>query len=118
MSEQVPVVSDAHRELMRQLENMGVELMEECDFPPYRVDIYIPDFHVAIEVDGTQHNDKKDNKRDLYLRDTYYLPVLRIKTKDVAKQEKWLDRLVKFLDAAEYSTTERLEKVAGLVPWL
>ncbi|KKK85867.1 hypothetical protein LCGC14_2768960, partial [marine sediment metagenome] len=62
--ETVTVLTDAHQAVIRELEKHGVMLMEEAEFPPYRVDCYLPAYHVAIEIDGAQHSAKTDEERD------------------------------------------------------
>jgi len=57
----------------------------EWIFYPYIVDIYIPSIHVAIEIDGASHKNKKDydKRRDKVLRSKYRLKVYRFKNREV-----------------------------------
>lgn len=70
-----------HRELVRFLQSKGVLVSEEHQFGPYSVDIYLPEFGLALEVDGPTHSlsRKKDALRDAYLKRQYGLNVLRVK---------------------------------------
>ena len=113
------IVSEIHKRVMNSLEAKGIECMEEVPFPPYTVDIYVPAFHIAVEVDGPQHSEKKDTKRDNYLLWTYKLWIFRISDKDFnANALKFYTELVEFLDSAANSAIYRFEKVQDKIPWI
>jgi len=59
----------------------GIGANSQEDFPPYVVDIYIPDMKLAIEVDGPLHFSKKDKKRDQILLEKYEVEVWRLPLK-------------------------------------
>lgn len=94
------------------LNAMGIDHINEYNFDRFSVDIYVPDFHVAIEVDGPSHLAKKDSRRDATLRERCALPVLHIK----AGARKYINLLdiqtvvVEFLKEHEDTAKERLEK--------
>lgn len=72
--------SGPHRRVEKILDKqLGLSnYLSEQPFPPYTVDIYFPEWHVAIEVDGPLHSDKKDKIRDQYLETFYGLKIMRI----------------------------------------
>lgn len=59
---------------------MNINFESEVEFHPYRVDIYFPEWHFVVEVDGPQHSYKKDLIRDQTLEIAYQLRVLHIPT--------------------------------------
>ncbi len=59
---------------------MNINFNSEEPFHPYRVDLYLPEWHFVIEVDGPQHSPKKDLIRDQTLEIAYGLRVLHIPT--------------------------------------
>ena len=67
-----------HRQLLAALGALNVDVEVETSFPPYHVDCYLPDFHVALEADGPQHSASKDADRDAVLMARYALPVYRV----------------------------------------
>mgnify|MGYP001572447040 CR=1 FL=1 len=69
-----------HRRVERILARMQIGFDSEVGFSPYSVDIYIPEWHLAVEVDGPGHSPKKDAERDAVLLGKYFLPVLRLKS--------------------------------------
>ena len=118
MTEIPTVLSTAHKKVIKLLEKWGIELMEEVDFPPYRADIYIPDVHVVVEVDGPHHSKKSNEKRDTNRLEQYLLPTFRIKTKDVDHLECWKSELFAFLNKHAWTTEFRREICMPKTPWL
>jgi len=117
VSESVTVVSDAHRDMMKQLARRGVEFREALPSPPYQVDIYVPAFHICIEVDGPQHGKRADDKRDERLLEVYLLPTFRVKANDVNRPSKWAPDLAAFLQKHAKTAAERWEPCSMKVPW-
>ena len=66
----------------------GLGANPQEDFPPYVVDVYVPDLDLAIEVDGPLHLRKSDKKRDLHLKTEYGVDTWRIPLKKMAKSYK------------------------------
>ena len=66
----------------------GLGANPQEDFPPYVVDVYVPDLDLAIEVDGPLHLRKSDKKRDLHLKTKYGVDTWRIPLKKMAKSYK------------------------------
>lgn len=85
-------------------------MAEHQEFPPYELDVYLPEWHLCIEIDGPQHGPKRDGKRDDYLRDEYGIPTLRLKAEMMESQESRQRAQLKFLQFVEQwaeSTAER-----------
>lgn len=74
-----------HRAVEKILDEMKVSYFSEYQFEPYKVDIYLTEWHLAVEIDGPQHSPNKDAVRDQYLLIHYGLPILRIKAKGMRK---------------------------------
>ena len=123
MTDQLTYMTDAHKAVIKQLERWGLGVMEEVDFPPFRADCYLPDYHCVVEVDGPQHSEKADNKRDRELCDVYGLFVFHISSKDVNKLSElnwnmWKEKLRLFLIRAKIDKNERWESCKMKTPWL
>ncbi len=84
---------DTHQELMvlDWVRDTGIGANSQEDFPPYVVDVYIPDLDLAIEIDGPFHLSKRDKKRDNILLaqgiDTWRIPLKKVK---VSYKEEFL----------------------------
>lgn len=96
-----------HKEVLRVLQLQGLEVERERPFDPYCVDIYLPKYHVAVEVDGPQHVRDKDDERDRVLYGLHQLLVFHVSTKDVYKPERWWRDLAIFLNNAWPSVSHR-----------
>ncbi len=83
-----------HLRLTKALEDMGFDVEEETSFPPYYVDCYIREIHVALEADGPTHTEKKDYKRDIILLAQYALPVIRVNYEILQGKEKPMFKLI------------------------
>ena len=72
-----------HINLMKILDKMKIKYLSEAYFGRYSIDCYCSDIHVAIEADGWQHYTEKgilhDSKRDSWLLEHYFLPVIHIR---------------------------------------
>lgn len=77
--------SQPHRRVEQILEQEGIAYESEVVFNPYQVDIYLPEFHMAVEIDGPQHGlySRRDDFRDHYLYEQYGLRIVRIRTSEV-----------------------------------
>jgi very-short-patch-repair endonuclease len=69
------------------IRELGLVVEEEYPVGPYTVDIYLPEIHAAIEVDGPDHRKKRDETRDHRILETYFMPTFRftIQDEDVVK---------------------------------
>ena len=81
------------------IKEAGFGSMLEEDFPPYVVDIYIPDLQLGIELDGPiGHFKKRDRERDEYLFSEYDIVIWRYQNKEVKSKFKsiFIENLLKF----------------------
>ncbi len=106
--ESVKSFSDAHLQVSKILERAGLEIMDEVPFPPFFADVYIPSHHCVVEIDGPQHEKKRDEKRDKRLLEEYGLPVFHIPAKYAKQPKKWWDDFVVFMKGAEGTVDERV----------
>jgi very-short-patch-repair endonuclease len=64
-------LSGPHRLVLSYLRKNGISVVSEYPITvkghTYRLDCFLPDYLVAVEVDGPQHSRKKDQTRDLAL---------------------------------------------------
>lgn len=102
--------SGAHRKVEEIVKDMGLSFMSEQHFSPYTVDIYLPEWHIAVEIDGPLHVQSKDEKKDEYLLQEFALPVLRINTKRAFRIESIEDRILEFIDLNCENVDVRKEK--------
>ncbi len=66
-----------HRKVETWLDQLGVRYDSEVtDFPPYSADIYLPDSHIILEIDGPQHLLERDKRRDDILCERYGVVVI------------------------------------------
>ena len=79
--------SGPHRRVERILGKMQISYESEAGFKPYSVDIYLHEWHIGIEIDGPQHSPKKDAVRDDYLREKYFLPIMRMPSTGLKAEE-------------------------------
>lgn len=105
--------SRPHRRVEKILDELNLNYESERYFAPYTVDIYLPEWHLAIEVDGPFHSKEKDIVRDEWLKERYGIIVHRI---DVKKP--WItsgntkENIIKFIE--EFSPTFYERKVIWL----
>lgn len=100
-----------HRKAEYWISELGIQYQSEIPFPPYQVDIYIPDCHVAIEIDGPFHMRKHDERRDEELMTIYGLPVIRISSKKGIKREQFRVSLVAGLERWGATAKERKTRI-------
>ena len=70
----------------------------EEDFPPYVVDVYVPDLHLGIELDGPHHFRKRDAIRDAKLLSEYSLEIWRFNNTEIVRNFKsiFIDNIINF----------------------
>jgi len=80
------------------LKEAGFGTTLEEDFPPYVVDVYIPDLHLGIELDGPHHFRKRDAIRDENLLSEYSLEIWRFNNTEIVRNYKsiFIDNIIKF----------------------
>lgn len=94
-------LSAPHVRLVELMKRSYYTVLSEVDFGPYKVDIYLPEHHLAIEVDGPHHGVKREERRDSFLRSEFFLPILRIRTDDVDQSLEIIDDWVEEHYAAQ-----------------
>lgn len=101
--------SKPHRKVEEVLSNMGISFMTEHDeFQPYTLDSFLPEWHLAIEVDGPSHHEKKNRARDEWLKQRYGIETLRIKTKGPWSSKAKLEaEIMAFIEAHSETVKER-----------
>ncbi len=102
--------TDSHVAVSRILERAGLEIMEEVSFPPFSADIYIPSHHVVVEIDGPQHEKKRDERRDKKLLEEYGLPVFHILAAQAKQPKKWWEDFMAFMKEGEGTMDERVKQ--------
>lgn len=96
-----------HLYILKMLKELGISHSSEKEFSPYRVDVYLDRYHVAIEYDGAQHFRKQDLKRDERLMDMYSLPVLRMS--EWRSKSELKDTILRFVSKWQESSERRKE---------
>ncbi len=84
--------TNLHRSVEALLDEMGISYQSEVPIDGYCLDIYLPEWHLAIEVDGMGHYPKKDQKRDTYLLLEHNIQTLRITKPDREKIVAFIER--------------------------
>lgn len=90
--------SKPHRRVEACLDEIGISYFSEHSLWPYKVDIYIPEWHLAIEVDGPFHSQSKDKIRDNFLYVMYGLIILRLNMKIWHSKRSIKDRVIAFIE--------------------
>ena len=89
---------DTPHELMvlEWVRSTGLGANSQEDFPPYVVDVYIPDMKLGIEIDGPLHLSRKDKKRDQELKNNYGVDIWRLPLKilKVSYKEEFISELM------------------------
>lgn len=82
--------------------------VSECtDFPPYQLDIYLPEWHACVEVDGPYHLSKKDIERDAYLWEHYRISTYRINAKNGLRHDEVIEQLTAAIEDASLTAASR-----------
>ena len=68
-----------HRKLVDWISALGLLYTEEYGLDNYSLDIYLPEMNLGVEVDGPQHNRKRDRARDEIIMDKGGITIVRIK---------------------------------------
>ena len=117
MTDGLTYMTDAHVAVAEALERAGLGLQVEVEFPPYRVDIYLPDHHLAVEVDGpVGHSNRENDRRDTALWQAYGLKTLRVRH-DV-KKEQLLAEVRLTIKEWGHDAAARRERAEMAAPWL
>ena len=89
---------DTPHELMvlEWVRSTGLGANSQEDFPPYVVDVYIPDMKLCIEIDGPLHLSRRDRKRDQELKNNYGVDIWRLPLKilKVSYKDEFISELM------------------------
>lgn len=81
-------LTQGHRTVHALLTDARILVEDEKEVGIYTLDMYLPEWHLAVEFDGPLHDKPKqrkhDERRTAWLWDQYLLPVLRFKQEDIA----------------------------------
>lgn len=99
--------SRPHRRIEKLLDDMAIGYQSEYPFPPYKLDIFLPEWWCGIEIDGPQHLRKRDQKRDETLRLEYGLQIFRIKTSGGFSKARLQSMLIPFIEKAAETAEAR-----------
>ena len=87
--------TDQENLIARCLDEFGLRYEQQAYYPPYIVDIYVPELKMVIEADGVYgHLGKRDRKRDKDLEsieDIEYIIHIKEKTLEKIKDILWLE---------------------------
>ena len=90
--------SKPHRRVESYLDESGISYLSEQEFSPYTVDIYLPEWHLGIEVDGPFHTKTKDKIRDQWLEERYGLLLIRLDMKFWRSKQYINDNILAFIE--------------------
>ena len=108
-----------HRIGIRVVESLGLRWEDEKQFGRYNVDIFLPDYNVAVEVDGNYFHTlpgvpEKDKRRDKTLFEKYGIVTLRFWESDIYenhhKMEKKISKVVANIEHARKVFAKKLEE--------
>lgn len=99
-----------HRDMEMVLDELGISYMSEFPILNYSADIYLPEWHLCLEIDGPTHTkySLRDRTRDNRLRDVGVM-TLRIGAATV-KTEQAKSRVLQFIKYHAATAAERKRK--------
>jgi very-short-patch-repair endonuclease len=101
------MMTDIEKAVSSILTKLGYKYYEQCEFYPYIVDFYLPEFRIAIEADGSVwHNKRRDRKRDVKLIDRYSIRVIHFVDDEILKRPDLVEQAIK--DEIEATICRRL----------
>lgn len=94
-------ISKNQKLLSEMIQKMGFEIKTEEPFGRKKVDIYIPELHLAVEYDGAywHQNKEEDDVRDLFLKEKFGLEVIHINSEEFPDIEGAEEQILRKLDA-------------------
>lgn len=101
--------SQPHRRIEKLLDEMGIAYFSEFHFPPYIVDIYLVEWHIAMEIDGPYHSKGKDYTRDRYITEFYGVPIMRLNARIWRGANKLKTLILEFIEENCGQVDERKE---------
>lgn len=105
--------SGPHRRVEAILDEMDINYSSEERFVPYTLDIYLPEWHLAIEIDGPGHSVKRDGVRDKWFLEAHGIPTLRLDAKIWQGKNPIKERIIQFIE--EHAETVDSRKDAATV---
>lgn len=107
-------LSKQHRRVLKRLDELQISYIAEYPLGQYSLDIYLPEWHAAIEVDGPFHSPRRDALRDQRLFERFGVKTYRIDT----RKPGWYRRLEFFMrevieDAARDADERRQRMWSG-----
>lgn len=80
--------SHPHRRVEKVLDKMRINYESEWEeFQPYSLDVWIPEFWCAVEIDGPTHSKRKDALRDEALLAGHGVEVLHLDAEDISVEQ-------------------------------
>lgn len=98
-------ITKAHKRISDLCRRNRLEILDEEPVGRFRIDIYLPEWHLGVEVDGPTHSPLKDEQRDGELWREYGLPILRL-PHDVTLETAW-QMIVWFIEGHHTHTESR-----------
>lgn len=92
-----------HRILIRIVDSLGLDWVDEKQFGRYNCDIFLPKYNVSIECDGVYWHSlpgvhEKDNRRDVLLNKKYGIETLRFTDIEINENKRLVKaKIVSFL---------------------
>ena len=86
-----------HRKVEKWIEGRHRYDSEVTDFSPYKLDVYLPDVHACIEIDGPVHSRKRDAIRDDVMLEQYGVVTLRLAARKGLRKADTISRIEDFI---------------------
>lgn len=100
--------SRAHRFVEQLLTEMRISYMSECEeFAPFRLDLYLPEWHMAIEIDGPSHTQSRDQFRDQRMFERYSVKTYRMRSDKLVKRADIEAFIKRSIEDASLDSDER-----------
>lgn len=90
---------------------MDINFSSEERFAPYTLDVYLPEWHLAIEIDGPAHSVSKDAVRDRWFLEFHGIPTLRLDATIWQKTDAIKTKIIAFIE--EHSETVDARKITA-----
>ena len=87
-----------HRELIGIIQEIGLQVIAEYPVGKYKLDCYLPEYHVGIEADGPSHSKSRDRRRANEIDDNYGIPVMHLADVAIADHDYTKNAVRVFVD--------------------
>jgi len=90
--------TDKQLQVAMWINSIGFQTELEQIMGRYCLDVYVPELHAAIEIDGDSHYQAKDDKRDLWLKENFKLEYILHVDCNIGKKEferifkEWIEK--------------------------